>query len=81
MLKTALMQRYSPSDFECFCSFSTQKPLHPGQKPTALCNALRACLPSHVDTDEYSYFFINQFLSLLPTLTRAQCLASKFTSI
>ena len=81
MLKGALFQRYSTTNFECFYAFSTQKPLQPGQKPSALCVALRACLPAHVNVDEHCYFFINMFLSLLPPLTRAQCLATKIAGI
>ena len=36
MLKGALFQRYSPTEYECFCAFSMQKPLQPGQKPSAV---------------------------------------------
>ena len=40
MLKGALFQRYSPTNFECFCTFITMKLLQPGQKPSALCDSL-----------------------------------------
>ena len=74
MLKGALFQRYSPMDYECFRAFVTQRPLQPGQKPSAVCDSLCACLPTHINLDEENYFFINQFLSLLPPLTQYQCL-------
>ena len=57
------------------------KPLQPGQKPTILCNNLRAALPAHVCVAEHIYFFWNRFLLLLPPSTRAQCLATKLTDI
>ena len=81
MLKGALFQRYSPTDYECFQAFMTMKRRQPGQKPSAMCDALRACLPAHINIEEHDYFFINMFLSLLPPLTQAQCLATKITSI
>ena len=81
LLKTVLMQRYLSTDFKSYCRFSTQKPLQPGQKPSALCDALCSCLPSHVDVNGHKYFFVNQFLALLPQLTKAQCLARKFRDI
>ena len=81
MLKGALFQRYSPTEGECFYVFATQKPLQPSRKPSAVCDALRACLPSHINVDEHNYFFINMFLSLLPPLTRAQCMATKIAGI
>ena len=57
------------------------KPLQPGQKPTVLCNNLLAALPAHVCVADHDYFFRNRFLSLLPPLTWAQCLAAKLDSI
>ena len=81
MLKAALMQRYSPTDFECFKSFVTMKPLQQGQKPSVLCDALRACLPAHISIEEHDYFFVNMFLLLMPPLTRAQCQATKILGI
>ena len=81
MLKSALFQRYSPINFECFKSFVTMKPLQPGQKPSVLCDVLHACLPAHVSIEEHNYFFVNMFLLLLPPSTRAQCLATKIASI
>ena len=81
MLKGALFQRYSPTDFECFKSFVTMKPLQPGQKPSVLCDALRASLPAHIKIEEHNYFFVNMFLLLLPPLIRAQFLATKIASI
>ena len=59
----------------------TMKPLQPGQKPSVLCNSLRACLPAHICVDDHNYFFVNMFLSLLPPSTRAQCLAAKISKI
>ena len=58
-----------------------QKPLQPSQKPSAVCDSLCACLPMHINVDKENYFFKNQFLSLLPPLTWAQCLATKIASI
>ena len=81
MLKTTLMQRYYPTDFESFRSFNTQKPIQPDQKSKALCNSLQVCLSSHIDINEHNYFFVNQFLLLLPPSTRVQCLASKLMDI
>ena len=40
MLKGALFQRYSPTDYECFRLFTSQKPLQPGQNPSAVCDSL-----------------------------------------
>ena len=33
MLKEALFQRYSPTDYRCFLSYTNMKPLQPGQNP------------------------------------------------
>ena len=44
LLKSALMQRYSPTDFESYCNFSTQQSLQPGQKPSTLCDFCPATL-------------------------------------
>ena len=53
MLKGALFQRYSPTNYECFSAFSTQKPLQPSQKPSAVCYTLQACLPAHINVEEH----------------------------
>ena len=81
MLKSALFQRNSITNFNCIQSFVKMKPLQLGQKPSVLCDALRASLPAHVKIEEHDYFLGNMFLLLLPPLTRAQCLATKITSI
>ena len=81
MLRGALFQRYLPTNFECFKSFVTMKPLQPGQKPSVLCDVLRACLPAHISIEDHNYFFLNMFLLLLPPLTRAQCQATKIVGI
>ena len=52
MLKGALFQCYLPTDYECFRAFMTQKPLQHGQKPSAVGDNLRACLPVHINIDE-----------------------------
>ena len=57
---------------------------YPTVSPTrteTISNTLRSFLPSHVDANGHKFFFVNHLLSLLPPLTRAQCLASKLTDI
>ena len=66
MLRAALFQRYSPTNYECFRSFTTMKPLQTGQKLSVLCDSLRACLPAHICVDDHDYFFIIMFLSAAP---------------
>ena len=79
MLKSALFQRYLPTEYQSFLNYDMMKPLQPGMKPTVLCDNLRAALPAHVCVD--NYFFRNRFLLLPPPSTRAQCLATKLTDI
>ena len=79
LLKAALFQRYAPTDYQAFLNYDNMKPLQAGMKPTALLDSLRVALPAHVCVD--TYFFMNKFLSLLPPLTRAQCLAANIADI
>ena len=64
MLKSALFQRYSPTEYQSFLNYDMMKPLQPGIKPTILCDNLRAALPA--DVEVMNYFFWNRFLLLLP---------------
>ena len=56
MLKGALFQCYSPTNYEYFKAFVSMKPLQPGQKPSVLCNSLQASLPAHVSIQDHNYF-------------------------
>ena len=79
MLKSALFQRYSPTEYQSFLNYDTMKPLQPGMKPMVLCDNLRAALPAEIKVK--NYFFRNRFLLLLPPSTQAQCLAAKLLDI
>ena len=53
MLKSALFQRYSPTEYQLFLNYDMMKPLQPGMKPSVLCDNLRVALPAHVCVENY----------------------------
>ena len=69
ILKSALFQQYSPTEYQAYLNYDTFKPLQAGMKPTVLCDSLRAALPAGVEVN--NFYFWNKFLSLLPPSTRA----------
>ena len=62
MLKSALFQWYSPTEYQAYLNYDTMKPLQSGMKPTVLWDSLRAALPPGTEVD--NFYFRNKFLSL-----------------
>ena len=55
MLKSALFQRYLPTEYQSFLNYDMMKPLQPGMKPTVLCDNLHGALPAHVCVKNYFF--------------------------
>ena len=79
MLKSALFQWYSPTEYQAYLNYDTLKHLQARMKPTVLCDSLRASLSAGIEVN--TFYFRNKFLSLLPPSTRAQYLAAKLKDI
>ena len=81
LLKTALIEQYSPNQLDAYVKFHEVPKLQTGQKPSNLFAVLRAALPADVKPDSSPWWFESAFLIRLPEHTRAVCQSKKFESM
>ena len=82
LLKTAIIQLFTPSKYNTFVQYLDVAPLQPMQKPSELLAIIRAALPPNIDNRGSTVWFIKmRLLTLLPMSMRTMCLGREFMSL
>ena len=75
LLKTAIIQLFTPFEYDAFMQYLDVSPLQPTQKPSELLAIIQAALPPVIDNGNGATWFVKMcLLTLLPGSMCTMCL-------